>query len=393
MSGGKSGATPSIGLPEVCIAVLAAGGVAAYENLAGAVELERVIHQERLKYERVLREYRAESDRKYAEYQKALRIAAAAERAAASATTIATSRPAAAQQPAQRPAQPAPAAARESTLPALHRQIIQAAEPLVTQEWSGQTAAKRILAEAEAILQNQSEAEAVRRKKLEAVIKKLAMLEAGSGPAMREAESLKAEYLSWVAKINVLNKVLERPMILTRPFNVTTAAQEITRMQKQHDALAKELDLVLRGGNCPEDARTRRKKVANNITRTMEGLGLTFMGRSEREKMESSYFKFHSSVIRASVTDTGRVAFDLVGVPGQTVPGVVSDMERFETYYHNTLAPALAAAGVPIFLFSESAPGADIVRYLSDGEIETTEPTAGVRRSVEELRQREVGYE
>jgi len=175
---------------------------------------------------------------------------------------------------------------------------------------------------------------------------------------------------------------------MTRPFKLAIASQEIQRMQKQHDALAKELDLVLRGGNCQGDPKARRKEVANDITRTMERLGLRFMGHSERAQMESSYFKFHSSVIRASVTDTGRVAFDLVGQPGQAVQGVVSDMELFERYYHETLAPALAAAGVPIFLFAESAPGEEIVRYLSAGEIETTEPATGVRRPADELRER-----
>ena len=72
MSGGKTGATPSMGVTEACVAVIAAGGVAAYENIAGAVELERVIHQEQRKHERLLQEYRMDSDRKYEKYRKAL---------------------------------------------------------------------------------------------------------------------------------------------------------------------------------------------------------------------------------------------------------------------------------------------------------------------------------
>ncbi|MBR5474596.1 MAG: hypothetical protein IKU83_04190 [Lachnospiraceae bacterium] len=394
MSGGKTGATPRMGVTEACVAVLAAGGIAAYENLAGAVELERVIHQEQRKYERQLREYRADSDRKYEQYRKAFQEyqrqqAArqdAREREARSATqggggqrtSVATS---------------GVSSGRTSTLPELFRQITQTAEPLVTREWSGQATTRSYINEAEAVMANQATSEAQKRKELEVIVKKLATLAAGSEKAIKEAESLKQEYLNWVAKINVLNKVLERPVLLTRPFKLETAAREILRMQKQHDALAKELDLVLRGGNCQGDPKARRKEVANEITRTMERLGLSFMGHSERAQMESSYFKFHRSVIRASVTDTGRVAFDLVGQSGQTKAGVVSDMEKFERYYHETLAPALAEAGVPIFLFAESAPGEEIVRYLGANEIDTTQPTTGVRRATNELRERVVGMD
>ena len=48
-----------MGVTEACVLVIAAGGVAAYENIVGAVELERVIRQEQRKYLPQLRLYKS----------------------------------------------------------------------------------------------------------------------------------------------------------------------------------------------------------------------------------------------------------------------------------------------------------------------------------------------
>ena len=376
MSGGKGGTADGFGIVAAAAAVLVAGGIAAYENAHMAAELEKMIRQEKVRHNQVLAEYRKNSQAAYDRYQLRLQELQEQEREEWPSNLIAES--------VAGPLAEAEAAARarsrslvrvtvnrrrESGLGELFCQITKTAEPLVTTVWSGQEMAKSIVAEAEEVLNKENWSDDLKHRELEWLMKELARLSSDSGPKIREAESLRAEYRAWTAKVNLLNRAMERPMVLARPFCLQTAEQEIRRMHTQCGDLEKALDLMLRGGMCEGNPKEKRREVASRIHSVMEQLGLAFLGRSEQENRESSYYSFHNSAIKCMVTDQGRVAFDCVGTAGQTKAEVAAVMEQFHDFYYEKMAPALEKAGAGIHLFMEAAPSEDIVRFLSEGEI------------------------
>jgi hypothetical protein len=381
MSGGIGGTAWEVS--AVFVEVLAAGSVAAYENAAAAVELERLIRQEKSRHRQAVSAYQERSRIAYEAYRKNLTNCEHS-------ILINNENETLTNWEGRRPA----ARLRCSRPEELYRQIVQTAEPLVTESWSGQEAARKLTEEAGRILsgENPGVGEEEKKRELEGIIRKLASLSAAGRSELRRQESLKKEYLTWTAKAGVLNRAMGRNVILCRPFRIQTAEEDIRRLQKQCEELTRALEERFRNGPETGDPAKTRRRLASRIHRAAESEGLTFLGRSECGAVESSYYTFRRSAVKCTVTDAGRVAFDCIGLPGRTKEEVVADMEQFCQFYRERLTPAMEKEGVKIRVFLDTAPGEEIVRFLEEGEIENRETEEKPRRIFrpEALRERAI---